>query len=252
MPDWAKAMRNAIEMTAQFASLKMLGHKCVFDDLTPAQYGDLADVPPELEWLANITNPKTRRAYKDRRRGILAFTGLREPASCARSRAPCHRLAQDMEARAGCRPPASAASSRRCLRSSIISASAMPSPAIRWTASSGRMANGNEGSTPALGDAQARDCWRPPPDTLKGVRDRAILATLLYHGIRREELCQLRVRDMQSRQGVMHFRIKGKRDKIRFVSGAPDGATADRGISALAKHGGGQDGWIWTVPSSAP
>ena len=32
--------------------------------LTPAQYGDLADVPPELEWLANITNPKTRRAYK--------------------------------------------------------------------------------------------------------------------------------------------------------------------------------------------
>ena len=31
--------------------------------LTPAQFGDLADVPPELEWLANITNPKTRRAY---------------------------------------------------------------------------------------------------------------------------------------------------------------------------------------------
>jgi hypothetical protein len=30
--------------------------------LTPAQYGDLADVPPELEWLANITNPKTREA----------------------------------------------------------------------------------------------------------------------------------------------------------------------------------------------
>jgi len=24
--------------------------------LTPAQYSDLADVPPELEWLANITN----------------------------------------------------------------------------------------------------------------------------------------------------------------------------------------------------
>jgi len=27
--------------------------------LTPAQCGDLAAVPPELEWLANITNPKT-------------------------------------------------------------------------------------------------------------------------------------------------------------------------------------------------
>jgi integrase/recombinase XerD len=39
--------------------------------LTPAQYGDLAAVPPEVEWLANITNKKTRRAYKRRRCGIL-------------------------------------------------------------------------------------------------------------------------------------------------------------------------------------
>lgn len=32
--------------------------------LTPAQFSDLADVPPEREWFANITNPKTRRANK--------------------------------------------------------------------------------------------------------------------------------------------------------------------------------------------
>jgi len=80
------------------------------------------------------------------------------------------------------------------------------------------MSNNNEGSTPALGDAQARKLLdAPPDDTLKGVRDRAILATLLYHGIRREELCGLRVKDMQSREGVLHFRVKGKRGKIRFV-----------------------------------
>jgi len=69
------------------------------------------------------------------------------------------------------------------------------------------------------------------------VRDRAILATLLYHGIRREELCGLRVRDIQSRQGVMHFRVKGKRDKIRFV---PVHVTAQRLIEeylVLAGHG---------------
>ena len=47
--------------------------------------------------------------------------------------------------------------------------------------------------------------------------DPVILAALLYHGLRREELCGLRVKDMQSRQGVVHFRVKGKRDKIRFV-----------------------------------
>jgi hypothetical protein len=48
--------------------------------LTPAQFGNLADVPPELEWLANITNPKTRRAYKNDAGEFCAFTGLRPPA----------------------------------------------------------------------------------------------------------------------------------------------------------------------------
>src|ERR1700736_4062693 len=48
--------------------------------LTPAQYGNLADVPPELEWLANITNPKTRRAHKNDVSEFSAFTGLRQLA----------------------------------------------------------------------------------------------------------------------------------------------------------------------------
>ena len=100
------------------------------------------------------------------------------------------------------------------------------------------MANGNEGSTSALGDGQARKLLEAPPeDTLNGVRDRAILTTLLYHGIRREELCRLCGRDMQSRQGVLHFRVQGKRDKIRFV---PVHAMAQRLIEeylARAGHG---------------
>jgi integrase/recombinase XerD len=100
------------------------------------------------------------------------------------------------------------------------------------------LSNSNEGSTPALGDGQARKLLdAPPEDTLKGKRDRAILATLLYHGMRREELCRLRVKDIHSRQGVVHFRIKGKRDKVRFV---PIHAAAQRLIEeylALAGHG---------------
>jgi hypothetical protein len=48
--------------------------------LTPAQFGDLADVPSELEWLANITNPKTRRAYKNDVGEFSAFAGLRQSA----------------------------------------------------------------------------------------------------------------------------------------------------------------------------
>jgi len=31
--------------------------------LTAKQFSDLADVPPELEWLPNIANLKTKRTY---------------------------------------------------------------------------------------------------------------------------------------------------------------------------------------------
>jgi integrase/recombinase XerD len=105
------------------------------------------------------------------------------------------------------------------------------------------MVNSNEGSTPALSDLQARRLLEAPPeDTLKGVRDRAILATLLYHGMRREELCTLKVKDLQSRQGVIHFKVKGKRGKIRFV---PAHAKAQRLIESyllMAGHGDDIDG----------
>ena len=47
----------------------------------------------------------------------------------------------------------------------------------------------NEGKTPAISDEQARQLLNAPdPTTLKGKRDRAILAVLLYHGLRRAEI----------------------------------------------------------------
>jgi integrase/recombinase XerD len=49
-----------------------------------------------------------------------------------------------------------------------------------------------EGSTPEIGDHQASALLAAPdPSNLQGLRDRAILATLLYHGPRRAELCAL-------------------------------------------------------------
>jgi hypothetical protein len=47
--------------------------------LTPAQFGTLADVPPEIEWFANLTNPNTRRAYRQDIADFMAFAGLRRP-----------------------------------------------------------------------------------------------------------------------------------------------------------------------------
>jgi integrase/recombinase XerD len=212
------------------------------EKLTPAQFEQLADVPPEIEWLANITNPKTRRFYKNDVAEFLVFTGLKD-STALRTVARSHVIAwrKDLEARAlgpaTIRRKLSALSSLfdyLCERNAVIG---NPVDGVKRPAT-----NNNEGSTPALGDAQARRLLEAPaPDTLKGVRDRAILATLLYHGIRREELCLLRLRDMQSRQGVMHFRIKGKRDKIRFVPVHPMVQRLIEEYLEIGKHGGGID-----------
>jgi integrase/recombinase XerD len=208
--------------------------------LTQAQYSGLADVPPELEWLANITNLKTRRAYKRDVEEFSAFSGLRAPSEL-RTVARAHVIAwrKHLEARelepSSIRRKLSALSS---LFDYLCERNAVPGNPVDGVKRP--MANNNEGSTPALGDAQARRLLEAPaPDTLKGVRDRAILATLLYHGIRREELCQLRLRDIQSRQGVMHFRIKGKRDKIRFIPVHPMALRLIGEYLEAGKHGGG-------------
>jgi site-specific recombinase XerD len=209
--------------------------------LTPAQYNELAEVPPELEWLANIPNEKTRRFYRRDVAEFSHFTGLREPVelrTVARSHVITWR--KSLETRkltpATIRRKLSALSSLFDYLCEQNAVHGNPVDGVKRPS-----ANGNEGSTPALGDAQARRLLEAPsPDTLKGRRDRAILATLLYHGIRREELCLLRVRDVQSRQGVMHFRIKGKRDKIRFVPVHPMAIRLiGEYLAELTKHGGG-------------
>ena len=63
------------------------------------------------------------------------------------------------------------------------------------------------------------------------IRDR------LYHGLRREELCTLRVRDLHQREGVLHLRIEGKGDKIRFVPVAAKAARLIKEYLEVAGHG---------------
>jgi integrase/recombinase XerD len=202
--------------------------------LTPTQFGDLARFRPRSNGSRISLTPKRAAPYKIDVEEFIAFAGLRGIAEL-RSVTRAHVIAwrKDLEKRelapSSIRRKLSALFDYLCDHNAV---SGNPVDGVKR-----QMASGNEGSTPALGDAQARKLLEPPlDDTRKGVRDRAILATLLYHGIRREELCALRVRDLQSRQGVVHFRIKGKRDKIRFV---PMHATAQRLIDddlSLAGH----------------
>jgi integrase/recombinase XerD len=57
-----------------------------------------------------------------------------------------------------------------------------------------------EGKTPALGDHQARDLLTAPGDeTVKEKRDCAILSTLRFHALRREEWCKLNCIELTTR-----------------------------------------------------
>ena len=206
--------------------------------LTAAEFRGLAEVPPALEWFANITNPRTRRAYQQDVRDFTRFVGITRPEEF-RTVTRAHLIAwrKDLEARA--LAPSS-------IRRKLAALSSLFDYLCERNAVAHNPADGvkrpkttyQEGLTPALSDAQARALLdAPPEDTLKGQRDRAILATLLYHGLRREELCKLKVRDLQQREGLLHLRIEGKGDKIRFVPVAAKAARLIQAYLAAAGHG---------------
>lgn len=208
--------------------------------LTAAEFRDLADVPPEVEWFANITNPNTRRAYQNDVRDFMKFAGIREPQEF-RVVTRSHLIAwrKLLESR-----NLAAATIRRKL-SAVASLfdHLCESNAVTHNPCDGvKRPNlgSNEGKSPALGDDQAKLLLEVPSnDTEKGLRDRALLSVLLFHGLRRAELCSLAVGDLQSRRGVPHFRVHGKGGKMRFVPVHP--GTLERISDYLARAGHGDD-----------
>ena len=211
--------------------------------LSTAQFAALSAMPPEAEWFANLRNRHTRENYQRDIRQFIAFAGLgsvdqlrevtRPHVLAWRDHLHGQGLANDT-----IRRKLAALSSLYdylCNRHAVLH---NPVLGVRRPPSMNR-----EGATPALGDDQAlRLLEALPAGILKGKRDRAMLAVLLYHGIRRDELCKLRVGDIQSRQGVWHLRIQGKREKIRYI---PLAIAAQRLITSYlteAKHGAETDG----------
>jgi integrase/recombinase XerD len=90
----------------------------------------------------------------------------------------------------------------------------------------------------------------PTPETLKGKRDRALLALLVGCGLRRRELSTLNVEDIQQREGRwVIIDLEGKHGRVRTVPVPPwvkvavddwltaATFTAGRIFSAVSRHG---------------
>jgi integrase/recombinase XerD len=187
--------------------------------LTAEDFLRLADVPPEAEWFANITNGNTRRAYENAIKDFMRFTGIVKPEEF-RTVTRAHAIAwrDDLSKRVlnatTVRHRLSALSS---LFDYLCEKNAVTHNPVKGVKRP--KTDGGEGRTPALGDHQARKLLDAPDgETLRGKRDRAILATLLYHALRRDELCKLTVKDFRhGRRGVPHLKVSGKGGKTRYV-----------------------------------
>jgi len=212
--------------------------------LTSAEFHGLADVPPEIEWFANLGSKATRRAYENAIRDFMQFAGIRRPEEF-RGVTRAHVIAwrDDLVRRelggSTVRHRLAALSSLfeyLCERNAVTH---NPVKGVRRP-----RAESGEGKTPAIGDHQARKLLTAPDaDTLKAKRDRAILSTLLFHALRREELCKLTVRDARhERRGVPHLRVSGKGEKTRYVPLHPATSGLIHDYLDAAGHAGDEAG----------
>ena len=221
--------------------------------LTAAEFHRLSDVPPEIEWFANLRNRSTRRAYENAIRDFMQFTGIVRPDEF-RTVTRAHVIAwRDDLAR---RELGGATIRHRHAALSSLFEYLCEKNAVTHNPVKGvkrPRAESREGKTPALGDHQARDLLVAPgkdtaagEETIKEKRDRAILSTLLFHALRREELCKLKVKDFrQARRGVPHINVSGKGEKTRYLPLHPGTNELIHDYLEAAGHGEDENGALF-------
>ena len=215
--------------------------------LTAAEFHRLADVPPEVEWFANITNPNTRRAYEHAVSDFMRFAGIARPEDF-RTVTRAHIIAwrDDLLQRglggASIRHRLAALASLfqyLCEKNAVTH---NPVKGVKRPATAS-----GAGKTPTIGDHQTRTLLAAPPDdSIKSKRDRAILSTLLVHALRREELCTLTVKDCRhARKGVPHLKVSGKGGKTRYLPLHPGTQALIHGYLDAAGHGTDENGALF-------
>jgi integrase/recombinase XerD len=208
--------------------------------LTADEFRRLADVPPEVEWFANLTNAHTRRAYEKAVKDFMRFAGIVRPEEF-RTVTRAHVIAwrDDLRTRVTRRGELWSDASIRHRLSALAALfeylcdrNAVTHNPVKGVARP--KSESGEGKTPALGDHQARKLLDAPDgsrskllrqgrlsdedESTRNKRDRAILSTLLFQALRREELCKLRVKDFRhTRKGVPHLKVSGNGGKTRYL-----------------------------------
>ena len=181
--------------------------------LTAAEFHRLADVPPEVEWFANLSNPSTRRAYANALRNFMRFTGIVRPEEF-RTVTRAHIIAwRDDLARRGLGGSTIRTGWRRSPRKNAVTHNPVKGVERPRTES-------GEGKTPALGDHQARKLLDAPSDeTIKSKRDRAILSTLRFHALRARSYASSRTLSRRNRPSTFELTFMRSMKRIDGYGG---------------------------------
>ncbi|MBK8508300.1 MAG: tyrosine-type recombinase/integrase [Candidatus Competibacteraceae bacterium] len=199
---------------------------------------ELTHLPEEALWLANFVSPRTRRTYQTAVRGFIAFHDL-DSSEQLRAIGQSHLVAwREHLIRSGASP--------RTVRNRLAAVSSLfqhlcerqitprnPAAGVKRP----RVRHDRVDAT-ALTPEQVRHLLQTPsPQTLKGVRDRAILHVLFYAGCRISEVTHLKIKDFFEDAGywVLDFVIKGgQRNRVAIHQ---ELQLALRAYLALSGHG---------------
>ena len=214
--------------------------------LTAPEFHQLAQMPAEGEWFANITNDNTRRAYRTDLQEFMGFVGIHQAEELRRvTRAHVIAWRTDLERRelAG-----------RTIRRKLAALSSLYESLCERNAVQSNPVDGvkrpsvetHEGATPALGDGQVRQLLKlPAGEGLKQKRDRALLSMLFYHGLRRAEAAALKVLSIHSRRGIPTLRVEGKGSKVRYLPLHPGTHRLLLDYLEASGHGDDKDGALF-------
>ena len=199
----------------------------------------LAGIPEEEIWLASRKSARTRRAYRNDVTHFMRTLNIRTPDELRRVD---HRAVMAWERLMREEQGSQASTVRRRLAAlsslfaHLVKFDVVDMNPVRDVERPA--VNRREGMTLAFSQKQARSILdAPAPDTLLGVRDRAILAVGLQVGFRRAEIASLKVGDFHMNRGFDSLKVVRKGGKKGSLAIHPQAAQRIRDYLDLAKHG---------------
>ena len=209
----------------------------------------LSNIRAENVWLANFTSPNTKDAYARAVGSFIASMGIETPEELY-SATQAHVIAwrsamenNELSASTIARNLAALSSLFKHLTDERL-ATQNPVSGVK------RPKTGNNGVgagvTRSLTKRQVEKLLTAPsPDTLQGLRDRALLKVYCYSGARVSEPLKMKVKDLRPDRDYMLIDLVLKGGKRNTVAINPDCVAAIRDYLEVARHGEDPDAFLF-------